>query len=202
MRCLQAKRRAPRRSLAAKGIIKIKKNPTRRRAMDSLKKDGTKGTMFDLFLEKVKTIFNVFLVILLIGLTLLLGVSIAMRYFFGQPISWSNAVARYVYIYIVLIGSAISYMLDGHAMIESFYNILPRGLKIVCDLAHYLVVMGLSAILVVKGVKYTIEMWSVHSPVLTFFPMGVVYLSVPISFMIILLYLLRKTIGLPGKYSG
>ena len=170
--------------------------------MDSREKDGTKETMFDLFLEKVKTISNVFLVILLIGLTLLLGVSIAMRYFLGQPISWSNAVARYVYIYIVLIGSAISYMLDGHAMIESFYNVLPKGLKLICDLAHYLVVMGLSTILVVNGVKYTIEMWSVHSPVLTFFPMGVVYLSVPVSFMIILLYLLRKMIGLPGKFSG
>lgn len=170
--------------------------------MVSPEKDGTKETLFDLFLEKVKTISNAFLVILLVGLTLLLGASIAMRYFLGQPISWSNAVARYVYIYIVLIGSAISYMLDGHAMIESFYNVLPRGLKLVCDLAHYLIVMGLSVILVVKGFKYTIEMWSVHSPVLTFFPMGIVYLSVPISFLIILLYLLRKTIGLPGKYSG
>ena len=169
--------------------------------MDSQEKDGTKETMFDLFLEKVKTISNAFLVILLIGLTLLLGASIAMRYFLGQPISWSNAVARYAYIYIVLIGSAISYMLDGHAMIESFYNVLPERLKIVCDFAHYLVVMGLSAMLVVKGAKYAIKMWSVHSPVLTFFPMGIVYLSVPISFMVILLHLLRKTIGMPGRYS-
>ena len=170
--------------------------------MDSQEKDGTKETMFDLFLEKVKTISNAFLVILLIGLTLLLGASIAMRYFLGQPISWSNAVARYAYIYIVLIGSAISYMLDGHAMIESFYNVLPGRLKIVCDLAHYLVVMGLSAMLVVKGAKYAIKMWGVHSPVLTFFPMGIVYLSVPISFMVILLHLLRKTIGMPGRYNG
>lgn len=170
--------------------------------MDSQEKDGTKETMFDLFLEKVKMISNAFLVVLLIGLTLLLGASIAMRYFLGQPIAWSNAVARYAYIYIVLIGSAISYMLDGHAMIESFYNVLPKGLKVVCDFAHYLVVMGLSAMLVVKGAKYAIKMWGVHSPVLTFFPMGIVYLSVPISFMVILLYLLRKTIGMPGRYSG
>jgi len=168
--------------------------------MGSLIKENKGETMFDLFLEKIKTISNAFLIIVLIGLTLLLGASIAMRYFLGQPISWSNAVARYAYIYIVLIGSAISYMLDGHAIIESFYNVIPRGLKVVCDFAHYLVVMGLSAMLVIKGVKYTIEMWGVHSPVLTFFPMGIVYLSVPISFVIIFLYLLRKTIGLPGKY--
>jgi TRAP-type C4-dicarboxylate transport system permease small subunit len=160
-----------------------------------------RGTTFDLILEKIKTISNIFMTILLIGLTLLLGASIAMRYFLGQPISWSNAVARYVYIYIVLIGSAISYMLEGHAVIESFYNIMPKGVKMVFDLAHYLIVMGLSLILIVKGTKYAIGMWGVHSPVLSFFSMGIVYFAVPICFVIIFLYLLRKTIGLPGEYG-
>ena len=169
--------------------------------MDYDKKDGLGGTTFDLILEKIKSISNTFMTILLICLTLLLGASIAMRYFLGQPISWSNAVARYVYIYIVLIGSAISYMLDGHATIESFYSIMPRGVRMVFDMAHYLIVMGLSAMLIVKGVKYTISMWGVNSPVLAFFPMGIVYLAVPICFVIIFLYLLRKTIGLPGEYS-
>jgi TRAP-type transport system small permease protein len=168
--------------------------------MDDDKKDGLGGATFDRLLEKIKTISNIFMVILLIGLTLLLGASIAMRYFLGQPISWSNAVARYVYIYIVLLGSAISYMMDGHASIESFYNIMPRGFKMIFDLTHYLIVMGLSLLLVIKGAKYAIGMWGVHSPVLTFFPMGIVYLSVPISFAVLFLYLLRKTIGLPSEY--
>jgi TRAP-type C4-dicarboxylate transport system permease small subunit len=169
--------------------------------MDYDKKERLRGTTFDLILEKIKTISNTFITILLIGLTLLLGASIAMRYFLGQPISWSNAVARYVYIYIVLIGSAISYMLEGHAVIESFYNIMPKGVKMVFDLAHYLIVMGLSLILIVKGTKYAIGMWGVHSPVLSFFSMGIVYFAVPICFVIIFLYLLRKTIGLPGEYG-
>ena len=165
------------------------------------KKEVLGGATFDRILEKIETFSNVFIVILLIGLTLLLGASIAMRYFMGQPISWANAIARYVYIYIVLIGSALSYMQGGHASIESAYNIMPRGVKMVFDLAHYLIVMGLSVILIVKGAKYAIGMWGVHSPVLSFFSMGIVYLSVPISFLIIFLYLLRRTIGLAGEYG-
>jgi TRAP-type C4-dicarboxylate transport system permease small subunit len=168
--------------------------------MDNDQKDRGSETAFDLILEKIKTFSNTFMTILLIGLTLLLGASIAMRFYLGQPISWSNAIARYIYIYIVLFGSAISYMLEGHAVIESFYSIMPRRIKMVFDLAHYLIVMGVSAILIFKGAKYTINMWKVHSPVLTFFPMGLVYIAVPISFMIILLYLLRRTIGLPNEY--
>ena len=38
---------------------------------------------------------------------------------------------------------------------------MPRRIKMVCDLAHYLIVMGLSVILVVKGTKYAISMWGV-----------------------------------------
>ena len=165
-------------------------------------KNEGKGVAFDLILEKIKTISNTVLIILLISLTLLLGVSIAMRFFLGQPISWSNAVARYMYIYIVMIGTAISYMLNGHASIDSFYDIMPKSIRLVFDLAHYIIMMGLSAMLVVKGIKYAIGMWGVHSPVLSFISMGIVYLSVPICFAIIFLYLLRKTIGLPGEYRN
>ena len=168
--------------------------------MEHDKKEGSGEAAFDLILEKIKTLSNLLLIILLIGLTLLLGASIAMRFFLGQPISWANAIARYIYIYIVLIGSAVSYLLEGHAAIESFYNLMPRHIKMVFDLAHYLIVMGLSVILVAKGSKHVISMWGVNSPVLSFFSMGIVYLSVPICFLIIFLYMLRKTIGLPGVY--
>lgn len=158
------------------------------------------GVTFNLILEKIKTISNTVLIILLIGLTLLLGISISMRFFLGQPISWSNAIARYIYIYIVMIGTAISYMQNGHASIESFHNMMPKNIRLIFDFFHYVIMMWLSVMLVVKGLKYAIRMWGVHSPVLSFFPMGLVYLAVPICFGLIFLYLLRKTIGLPGEY--
>jgi len=168
--------------------------------MDYDSKAALGESAFDLMLEKIKNLSNAFMIILLIGLTLLLGASIAMRYFLGQPISWANAVSRYVYIYIVLIGSAVSYMLEGHATIESFYNLMPRRLKMACDAAHYLIVMGLSAVLIVKGARYAMTMWPVHSPVLSFFSIGIVYFSVPLSFLIIFLYMLRRSLGLPDAY--
>jgi TRAP-type transport system small permease protein len=164
--------------------------------MEHDKKEGAGAAFFDLILEKIKTLSNLLMLVLLIGLTLLLGASIGMRYFLGQPISWANAISRYAYIYIVLIGSAVSYMLEGHATIESFYNLMPRRIKILFDLAHYLIVMGLSVLLVVKGARYAMTMWPVKSPVMPFFSIGIVYLSVPISFLIIFLYMLRKSLGL------
>ena len=86
-------------------------------AMNHAKKKGLIKSAFDLTLEKIETISNLMLIVLLIGLTLLLGTSIAMRYFLGQPIAWANAVARYTYIYIVMIGGGVSYRLEGQAVI-------------------------------------------------------------------------------------
>ncbi|MEJ2170934.1 MAG: hypothetical protein P8X90_36045 [Desulfobacterales bacterium] len=70
--------------------------------MEHDKKEGAGAAFFDLILEKIKTLSNLLMLVLLIGLTLLLGASIGMRYFLGQPISWANAISRYAYIYIVL----------------------------------------------------------------------------------------------------
>jgi TRAP-type C4-dicarboxylate transport system permease small subunit len=169
--------------------------------MDPGKKEGPGEAAFDLFLAKIKTVSNGFLIVLLIGLTLLLGATIGMRFFLGQPIAWANAISRYAYIYIVLIGSAVSYMLAGHATIESFYDLASPRFKKVFDFAHYLIVMGLSVILTVKGAKYAMSMWGVHSPVLPFFSIGIVYLSVPLCFSIIFLFMLRNILGLLGLYQ-
>ena len=147
--------------------------------------------MYDTILEKMKAVSNYFMAGLLIGLTLLLGASIGMRYFLGQPISWANAVARYTYIYIVFVGSAIAYMEDQHASIDALHSIMPSGLQKVFDLLHYLIIMGLSVLLIIWGIKHAVNMWPVHSPVLSSFPMGIVYLSIPVSFLIIFLFLLR-----------
>jgi len=166
--------------------------------MDHEKKSSAEDT-FNLILEKVRLISSSFLMILLLALVVLLGASITMRYFLGQPISWSNSIARYIYIYIVLIGSAVSYMLGGHATIESFYNIAPKPVQKVFDLIHYIVVMGLCSILVINGSKYAVSMWGVNSPVLMNLPMGVVYLSVPIGFAIIFLFLLKKIFFWGGR---
>jgi len=169
--------------------------------MDPDKKEGPGEAAFDLILAKIESVSNAFLIALLIGLTLLLGATIGMRFFLGQPIAWANAISRYAYIYIVLIGSAVSYMLAGHATIESLYDAAPPRLRSVFDFAHYLIVMALSVILTIKGAKYAISMWGVHSPVLPLFSIGIVYLSVPLSFLMIFMFMLRKILGLVGLYK-
>jgi TRAP-type C4-dicarboxylate transport system permease small subunit len=164
--------------------------------------ENTKNSFFsafDAFIGKLTTGINVVLAVLLLGMGVILGANIALRFLFEYPISWSNVITRYAYIYIVLLGTAVSYIEGGHAQIDFVYNLTFKRGRIFFDLLHYLCMLFLCVFLIVFGVKHVITMWPVHSPVLKFLSIGVVYLSVPISAAVMMIYLLKKVIEL---FSG
>ncbi len=156
-------------------------------------------SFFDAILQVITASTNLFLLIVMVGLSLILGANIALRYLFGEPIRWSNVVSRYAYIYIVLLGTAISYIEGSHAMIDFVYDAVPRKGKAIFDFLHYIIMIFLCILLIVIGMKHVINMWHVNSPVLTSFPMGIVYLSVPICAVIMLVFLVKKIIFIRFK---
>ena len=146
----------------------------------------------DAIVEKVTAGTNVALFVMMVAMGLILGANIALRFLFEYPISWSNVISRYAYIYIVLLGTAISYIEGSHAKIDFIYDAAPKRLKSFFDLCHYLVMMFLCIILIIHGMKHVVTMWPVHSPVVPFLSIGVVYLSVPICAAIMILFLIQK----------
>jgi TRAP-type C4-dicarboxylate transport system permease small subunit len=146
----------------------------------------------------LEKIFNVVLFFMLAVTVLVLGANIAGRYLFEYSIVWSNNLARYAYIYIVLLGTAISYKLDLHAVITIAHDAVPGKMKIVFDVLHYAAMMFLSVVLIVPGTKHVILMWPVEDPMLSF-SLGVIYLSVPISAIAILLFVVSRVISLLRK---
>ncbi len=153
-------------------------------------------SLLDMLVKKISAGINAALFVILLAMGLILGANIVLRYFFESPISWSNVITRYAYIYIVLLGTAISYIEGGHAQIDFVYNSVSRGKKMVFDLLHYLVMLFLCIVLIFFGIKHVITMWPVHSPVVKSLSMGVVYLSVPISAAVMTVFLVKKILEL------
>ncbi len=150
-------------------------------------------------LNKTTAGINAALFIFLVAMGLILGANIVLRYLFESPISWSNVITRYAYIYIVLLGTAISYIEGGHAQIDFVYNGVSKRTQALFDLLHYLAMMFLCIILIFFGIKHVITMWPVHSPVVNFLSMGVVYGSVPISAAVMVVFLIKKILELNFK---
>ncbi len=146
-----------------------------------------------------KAITSTYMSVLFIGMGLILAVSIILRFFFDQPVAWSNTITRYAYIHIVLLGAAISYIEGSHAQIDVLYQRVSPKMKCVFDLIHYGVMLFLCLVLTVMGVKHVAGTWHVHSPVLTGFPLGVVYLAVPMCAVVMMLYIFQRIAELKDR---
>lgn len=150
-------------------------------------------------MNKISRLCSVTLLVLMCGLILLLGLNIFLRYSFDSPIAWSNTISRYIYIIIALIGSAIAYTQNGHARIDILYDRVGPTTKKVFDFLHYIVMMTLCVIFIVVGSQHVATMWPVHPPIISWLPIGSIYLAIPIFSFLIFLYLLAKMIAIFSK---
>lgn len=150
----------------------------------------------DAVLKRLTAVFNGALFVIMLGMGLVLGANIVLRYIFESPIAWSNVITRYAYIYIVMLGTAVSYIEGSHAQIDFVYESVSRRTRAFFDLFHYLAMMFMCGLLIVYGIKHVMTMWPVHSPAVSFLSMGVVYLSVPLSAALMAIFLLKKILGL------
>jgi TRAP-type C4-dicarboxylate transport system permease small subunit len=150
----------------------------------------------ELVMNKLKKTCATGLFFLMGGLILLLGANILLRYCFDSPIAWSNTISRYIYIIIVLVGSAIAYIEEGHARVDVLYNRVGSTVKKLFDFSHYIIIMGLCIIFMVVGTQHAISMWSVHPPIISWLPIGSIYLSIPLFAFLTFLYLLKSMISL------
>lgn len=169
---------------------------------DSTLKNEQPAGLPEKIVQATKYISCAYISVLLIAMGCILAASIILRFFFDQPIAWSNTITRYAYIHIVLIGAAISYIEGSHAQIEVFYERASDTMKIVFDLIHYAVMLFLCLVLTIMGAKHVITMWHVHSPILVNFPVGVVYLAVPLSAIIMMIFILKQLARLKDRRKG
>lgn len=152
----------------------------------------------DKFINVIEKVFNVILFVQLAGTMLVLGANVATRYLFNYSIVWSNNMSRYAYIFIVLLGTAVSYKLGVHAVISVAHDAAPKSVQTVFDVIHYAAMMFLSVVLIIPGIQHVIIMWAVHDPMLNF-SIGIIYICVPLSAFAILLFVISQLLGLIQK---
>lgn len=163
-----------------------------------LEKSTTPGVLART-VKVTKAVVSMYMAALFIGMGLVLGVSIVLRFFFDQPVAWSNTITRYAYIHIVLLGAAVSYIEGSHAQIDVIYQRVPAKVKIVFDFVHYGAMLFLCLVLTVMGAKHVATMWHVHSPILIGFPLGAVYLAVPLCAVVMMIYIFQLMAGLKDR---
>jgi TRAP-type C4-dicarboxylate transport system permease small subunit len=109
------------------------------------------------------------------------------RFVLGDPLSWSEELARYLFVWVSFLGAAVAYRRGSHIVVETILVLMPRRVQIVLGwVADAFVVVALLALLV-HGIDIVEATGNVEATMLQI-PMSWVYASVPVSAAVMLGY--------------
>ena len=130
----------------------------------------------------INNIEEYFAVISLLIASLLIFVQVVLRYAFNISLVWSEEIARYLIIWLILIGSSIAVRERAHAAVDAVVSFLPQLAKQIFSVLANLTGVAFCIILIRSGaitVSNVIEFGNV-TPAIGI-PMAIPYLSLSVG---------------------
>ena len=115
-------------------------------------------------------------------MALLVVAQVVLRYVFNDPLTWSEEMARIVFIYLAFIGIGAAYGRRRHMFIDALVIELPATLKRVVELSVVGLATAFLLTLIVLTFRSIAELYrmDVTTPALDY-PMAFVYLVIPLG---------------------
>ena len=128
----------------------------------------------------IRKLVEIFITVAFIILILVVFGQVIARYVFNNSFSWSEELARYLQVWIILLGSSICCRKGTHIAIDFAIQKLPYICKKIIKLITFLFMMFYLVILTLNGFKIVSVIYAQFSPAIHI-PMRLVYLAVPIG---------------------
>lgn len=137
------------------------------------------------------------------AMTAMLGLifmQVVNRYIFGTTFEWTEELARFLFVWVVFLGSALIMGESGHLAVQ----LLPSKLEgtaagLVLEVFVNLCSYAFTMLLLVQGAKMTSVMTFQMAPGLGI-SMSVVYSIIPVSAFLMILYLFKDTVKIFKKF--
>jgi TRAP-type transport system small permease protein len=126
--------------------------------------------------------------VFLAAMVVVVFTQVIFRFIIQQPISWSEEVARYVFVGIIWMGAAVLVKDDGHPGMDLLTRSLPSSWRRAIRILVNLLVAATLGTVVVTGGQLMYANMSQPSPAMEL-PMGIPYAAIPLSAAIMLLNL-------------
>jgi TRAP-type C4-dicarboxylate transport system permease small subunit len=119
-------------------------------------------------------------------------VQVVLRYGFGQPLTWSEEVSRYLFVWVVFLGGGVAARYHGHIVLDFVVSVLPPRIRLLLGtLMGLLSVAMLLVLFAWQGWVLTQVSWRQESPA-TGVPVGVATLAIPIGGLLMALNTIRS----------
>ena len=128
----------------------------------------------------------------MLAITLVLFAGVVWRYFFIDPLTWSDEIARLLFAWLAFLGAAIGVKRGAHSAVAVFEARMPLRWQRRMVLLALVATALMACVLVYTGTRETIANFSQVMAV-TRLSRGWQYLSVPVSGALMLVYLVPLT---------
>lgn len=133
----------------------------------------------------------VFVFIALIFLTFF---QVCSRYIFQAPITFSEEMGRFLFIWLSFLGAAIAMKHDKHIRLDLFHGRIRPNLRHLIDICVFLLIFCFSVLVCVQGVKLSLATTRQIAPV-SRIPMAYMYVILPMSALFMGCYAIRHIIS-------
>lgn len=126
-----------------------------------------------------------FIIPLMIGMSVLIFCQVIMRYVFGNSLTWSEELARYLFIWLVYFSVSYTAKREKHIRIDAALMIFPKKFRPYVEIFSELLILAFSIFIVCTSVTvvHKIAASGQHSPALGL-PMQYVYAAPLFGFIL------------------
>lgn len=138
----------------------------------------------------------------MIAMLLIIFLQVIMRYCFNHTFEWSEELARFLFVWVVFLGSALIMGEGGHLAVQLLPKkfegtIVGNVMALFINACSYAFIL----LLLIQGSKMTSIMTFQTAPGLGI-SMSWVYVVIPVSASLMMLYLFRDTINIIKKFGN
>lgn len=124
-------------------------------------------------------------------MTVLVFVSVVLRYVLNSPVTWSEELASLLFAWITFVGAFVGFRSRSHIAIDTLVVFLPpavrRGIGRMVDA----VVLGVLGLFVWQGVRLCVTTWGLEFPAMEI-SRGYLYLSLPLGAALMIVALVEQ----------
>ncbi len=131
--------------------------------------------------------------VLVAAFTLLVSLSVVLRYGFGRGLDWSEELGRYLMIWMGFLAASLALRNGAHVGVEMVREALPRPMRRVVILAGSLTTFSFFVMVTYQGIRLVGMVWPQESlvlPISMFWP----YLAIPVGALLMLIQLVPMVI--------
>jgi TRAP-type C4-dicarboxylate transport system permease small subunit len=140
---------------------------------------------------------------ILAAISIILFHSVVMRYLFNNPVTWSEDAAKFLLVWMTLLGAPAGMRAGTHVAVELITDKLPQPIQKVFQLLSLVVVLYVSWMIVSQGWSFALQGMRRIVPSLPWLPFGFAYLALPIGYALIGLICIELILtSISGLISG